>query len=77
MYRLYTGGCYILFVHGRVVYIACAREGGIYCLCTGSLGIVADCANFVRFRGSKPLLPHLCPLSVPEVGVYGVYSESP
>ena len=29
------------------------------------------------FRGSAPLFPHLCPLSVPEVGVCGVYSESP
>ena len=29
-----------------------------------SLGIVASCTNFVRFRGSQPLLPHLCPLSV-------------
>ena len=33
-----------------------------------SLGPYAVCANFVRFRGSVPLLPHLCPLSVPEVG---------
>ena len=42
-----------------------------------SLGDVADYANFVGFRGSVPLLPHLCPLSVPEVWVCGVYSESP
>ena len=41
-----------------------------------SLGDVAD-ANFLGFRGSVPLLPHLCPLSVPEVGVCGVYLESP
>ena len=44
---------------------------------TISLGDGADYANFVGFRGSVPLLPHLCPLSVPEVGVCGVYLESP
>ena len=33
-----------------------------------SLGDVADYANFVGFRGSVPLLPHLRPLSVPQVG---------
>ena len=42
-----------------------------------SLGAYNICANFVRFWGSVPLLPHLCPLSVPEVGVCGVYSETP
>ena len=42
-----------------------------------SLGDVGDNASFLGFRGSVPLLPHLCPLSVPEVGVCGVYSESP
>ena len=42
-----------------------------------SLGDGADYANIVGFRGLVPLLPHLCPLSVPEVGVCGVYSESP
>ena len=42
-----------------------------------SLGDVGDYANFLGFRGSVPLLPHLCPLSVREVGVCGVYSESP
>ena len=35
-----------------------------------------DHANTERFQGSDPLLPHLCPLSVPKVGVCGVYSES-
>ena len=42
-----------------------------------SLGDDADYANFVGLRGSVPLLPHLCQLSVPEVRVCGVYSESP
>ena len=42
-----------------------------------SLWDVTFHANTERFRGSVPLLPHLCPLSVPEVGVCGVYSESP
>ena len=42
-----------------------------------SLGDYAVCANFVGFRGSVPLLPHLCPLSVPKVGLCGVFSESP
>ena len=42
-----------------------------------SLGDAADYANFLGFWGSVLLLPHLCPLSVPEVGVCGVYSESP
>ena len=36
-----------------------------------------DPANTERFQGSDPLLPHLCSLSVPKVGVCGVYSESP
>ena len=31
---------------------------------TISLRIIADCANFVRFRGLQPLLPHVCPVSV-------------
>ena len=34
-------------------------------------------ANMERFWGLEPLLPHLCPLSVLEVGVCGVSSESP
>ena len=42
-----------------------------------SLGDVENCANSLGFRGLVPLLPHLCPLSVPEVVVCGVYSESP
>ena len=29
-----------------------------------SLGIGTICANFVRFRGSQPSLPQLCPVSV-------------
>ena len=40
-----------------------------------SLGAYANCAKVVGVWGSVPLLPHLCPLSVPEV--CGVYSESP
>ena len=36
-----------------------------------------DPANTEHFQGSDPLLPHLCPLSVPKVGVCGVYSENP
>ena len=49
------------------------------CIAHISLGDVGveNCANSVGFWGSLPLLPHLCPLSVPEVGVCGVYSESP
>ena len=50
---------------------AAAKKGGI------SLRDVADCANSVGFLGQVPLLPHFCPLSVPDVGVFGVYSESP
>ena len=50
-----------------------------------SLDDVENCANSVGFRGSLPLLPHLCPLSVPEVGYVGYvrkalekgYSEHP
>ena len=42
-----------------------------------SLGDRADYANFVGFGGLVPLLPHLCQLSVPEVGVCGVYLETP
>ena len=42
-----------------------------------SLGDVAETANFVRFRGSLPLLPYFCPLSVPLGGICGVYPESP
>ena len=37
----------------------------------------ADHANFLGFRGLVTLLPNFCQLSVPEVGVCGVYSESP
>ena len=36
-----------------------------------SLSVNGIHANFVRFRGSVSLLPHLCSLSVPEVGVFG------
>ena len=42
-----------------------------------SLGDDAVPANFVGFRGFRTLLPHFCQLSVPEVGVCGVYPESP
>ena len=42
-----------------------------------SLGNIRNCANSVGFRGSVPLFPDFCQLSVPEVGVCGVYSESP
>ena len=38
---------------------------------------LADYANFLGFRGLVTLLPNFCQLSVPEVGVCGVYSESP
>ena len=41
-----------------------------------SLRDVENCANSVGFRESVPLLPYLCPLSVPDVGVCGAYSES-
>ena len=44
---------------------------------TISLGDDADYANFLGFRGLVTLLPNFCQLSVPEVGVCGVYSESP
>ena len=41
-----------------------------------SLGIGAESANFVRFRGSLPLLPHLCPLSVPYGGgMWGIFGK--
>ena len=40
------------------------------------LGVTDNCANSVAFWGSVPVLPHLCPLSVPEVQVCGVYLES-
>ena len=36
-----------------------------------SLGDVQNCANTVGFRGLVPVFPHLCPLSVPEVGYVG------
>ena len=45
--------------------------------CAISLGDIRKCANSVGFWGLVPLFPHFCPLSVPEVGVCGVYSESP
>ena len=42
-----------------------------------SFGDGTNCANFVRFRGSQPLLPHLCLVSVPKGGGgCGAYSES-
>ena len=41
-----------------------------------SLGIVSNCANFVRSRGSQPLLPHLCALSV-RLGWGGGIFEKP
>ena len=40
------------------------RDGGFY-------------ANFVGFCWSPSFLPYLCSLGVPEVGVCGVYPESP
>ena len=41
------------------------------CLC-----IIGVCANFVHFRGSQPLLPHLCPLSVPKGGgMWGIFGK--
>ena len=40
---------------------------------TISLGLVVYCANSVDFQGLVPLLPEFCQLSVPEVGVCGVY----
>ena len=49
----------------------------IGCVSHISLGDVQNCANSVGFWGLVPLSPHLCPLSVPEVGVWGVYPESP
>ena len=42
-----------------------------------SLWDTAFGANTKRFEGLVPLLPHLCPLSIPKGGVCGVYSESP
>ena len=42
-----------------------------------SLWDTAFGANTERFQGLAPLLPHLCPLSVPKGGVCGVYLESP
>ena len=42
-----------------------------------SLGDTDNCANSVGFWVSVPLLPPLCPLSVLEVGVCGVYLECP
>ena len=45
--------------------------------CNISLGDDAVPANFLGFRGLATLLPHFCQLSVPEVGVCGVYPESP
>ena len=36
-----------------------------------SLGYIRTCANLACFRGLMPVLPHLCPLCVPEVGVCG------
>ena len=42
------------------------------------LPVVGFYANMERFQELVPLLPHLCPPSVPGgVGVCGVYSESP
>ena len=42
-----------------------------------SLGDDPVPSNFVGFHGLATLLPHFCQLSVPEVGVCGVYPESP
>ena len=42
-----------------------------------SLGDIRNCANSVGFWVSVPLFPHFCQLSVLEVGVCGVYLESP
>ena len=54
--------CHAIYVHTIYIYI--------------SLWDTAFGANAERFQGLVPLLPHLCPLSVPEVGVCGVCSES-
>ena len=49
------------------------RAAFLFCI---SLCDVADCANSVGFRGSVPLLPYLCPLSVPEVwGMWGIFRK--
>ena len=50
---------------------------GSRCLYRISLGDDPVPSNFVGFRGLATLLPHFCQLSVPEVGVCGVYPESP
>ena len=42
-----------------------------------SLGDNGNPANFLGFRGLLTLLPHFCQLCVREVGVCGVYPESP
>ena len=68
----------MLWVMPRVF---CVLWWGLSCCVVGccciSLGDGTEPANFVGFQGSVPLLPHLCQLSVQEVGVCGVYSESP
>ena len=61
-----SGGCKFVTYRMYVVYLRQRLE----CI---SLGDVDNCTNSVGFRGSLPLLPHLCPLSVPEVGVCGAY----
>ena len=45
LYGLYTGGCYVWLVHGRVLYVACRREGAI--LLTGG------CRLYTRGRESS------------------------
>ena len=44
--------------------------------CSISLWDTAFGANTERFQGLVPLLPHLCPLSVPKGGVCGVYRKA-
>ena len=61
-------------------FVGCAGESA----CGGggpsrdiSLGDDPVPSNFLGFRGLATLLPHFCQLSVREVGVCGVYPESP
>ena len=49
-----------------LVHVMCGESVSA---CT-SLGDVQNWANSVGFRGLVPLFRHLCPLSVPEVGIF-------
>ena len=61
------------FLHSKTSMSLC-----LLCIPHGiSLGDDADPSNFLGFCGLATLLPHFCQLSVPEVGVCGVYPESP